>query len=224
MFTTSLAIQSTYQSVQCALFHNNDLIECITLDKRVASKKLIPTISDLFYTHDLSLHDISFMSVNLGPAPFTTLRVVIATANGISFASDIPLIGIDGLQAIMLENKSTDHIPAVLLLDAFNKDVYFALRNKDHKIKKGCQKINNLLQELYEHFPKDEPVRFLGNGAQLYKKEIEEVFKDRAVVSSDSVDACSIDQIGLLGWESWQNKNNLSKKLLPLYLKNQMLK
>ena len=225
MTITSLAIQSTYSLVQCALFHNNKLIETITLDKHVASKQLLPMLSDILHAHNLVLRDLSFISANTGPAPFTTLRVVIATVNGLNFASNIPLIGVDGLQAIMAENTQSHATPTVLLLNAFNKDVYFAIQNpEDGKIKKGCQNIITLLQTLYDSFPQTTSVRFIGNGALMYATEIENLFKKHALIEQGSLDSCSIQQIGLMGWESWQHQKNLSKKLLPLYLKGQTKK
>lgn len=219
MSTHFLAIQSTYTSVECALFHDNVMVDKIEIDKSQASKRILIALEQLLATHELALKNISFAAVNTGPAPFTTLRVVIATMNGISFASPLPLIGIDGLEAMTQEYFTNKNNISILLLNAFNKDVYFALQNKDGAIEKGCIPLSNLLERLSTTYGVNTPLTFIGSGALLHKKEIETVFGPSAHFLHTNADRPSIKKIGMLGLRAWQEKNGIQRKIVPLYLK-----
>ena len=216
-----LAIQSTYTSVECALFHDDTVLRTIEIDKSQASKQILIALEQLLATHQLSLQDISFAAVNTGPAPFTTLRVVIATMNGISFASPLPLIGVDGLEA-MTQEYFTDNNITILLLNAFNKDVYFALKNESDTVEKGCLPLSHLLTHISSTHTANAPLTFLGSGAFLHKKEIETVFGHHARFVHTDADRPSIEKIGMLGLRAWQEKIGIHKKITPSYLKTQV--
>src|SRR5688572_29545137 len=97
--TIFLALQNTYHLIEVAVCNEDSIIESVTIDKVHASKELLPIINKLLMRHNFTLQSLSFLTINQGPGPFTTLRVVITTANGISFATGLPLIGVDGLIA-----------------------------------------------------------------------------------------------------------------------------
>src|SRR3989338_1529451 len=101
-----LALQATYHSLEYALYDGMRLIQKKSLIKTQASSLLMCELNQLLSDHNCTWHDIQFLAVNQGPAPFTTLRALIATVNGISFATHKPLIGIDGLAAFAHEYKS----------------------------------------------------------------------------------------------------------------------
>ena len=100
------ALQNTYQEIQVALWCDSLFVGSLSVPKNHASAELIPTLAFLLNQHNLRLEQLSFIAVNKGPGPFTTLRVVIASANGLSFASDIPLVGVDGLKAFLHANST----------------------------------------------------------------------------------------------------------------------
>lgn len=105
-----LVLQSTYDLIEIGLGADHTLLDQVSLNKMDANRNLILEINSLLLKHNLTLEQLSFIATNLGPAPFTSLRVVIVTANGLAFATGIPLIGVNGLQAFVTEfsaNQST---------------------------------------------------------------------------------------------------------------------
>lgn len=172
--------------------------------------------------HQLNLTDISFIAVNAGPGPFTTLRVVIASVNGLSFASKIPLIGIDALDAFLIEQHDAKYPNTVVLLNAFNNDVYFGIQPANStEFQKGYDNITRILEKIKSSMP-DQPIRFLGNGAELHAQEIRATFGDNALIPDPLPQTCSVEQIGLMGLEKWKNQEGLVEQLFPLYLKQSM--
>jgi len=176
-----LVIQTTYQQLQIGVFQDKKLLHGCSDDKIAASKKIILHIDSLLKKSGLSLNDLSFLAINQGPAPFTSLRVVISTINGLSFATGLPLVGVDGLAAFMQEYHDSNWPSTVALLNAFNNDVYFAIQSKDASLQTGCKNIKLFLQELKEIMP-NQKIRFIGNGTELFKEQIKDFFGTKAYI------------------------------------------
>lgn len=214
-----LSIQNTYTQVEMALFQDGQLINWVTEDKLRASKNFVLLIAGLLQEHQIKFSDLAFLAVNQGPGPFTTLRVVIASVNGLSYATKIPLVGIDALDALIYEHQNNVHPNTIALLNAFNQDVYFGISNPELTgVKKGYKNIGILLQELDAAFP-DKSIRFIGNGAELYSKEILGTFGARAYIPNPMPQTASIQQIGVMGLSQWEKQENVLQELYPLYLK-----
>lgn len=220
--TYFLAIQNTYNTLDIALFENNQAIETSIEDKIRASKNCALMIEEMLSKHKLTFADLSFIAVNQGPGPFTTLRTVIASANGLSFASGLPLIGIDGIEALLLEHKDAVYPNTVALLNAFNNDVYFGI-SQPHPSEhiKGYGPIASILEKINSIYG-TQKIRFLGNGVELHKQMILGRFGDNAFIPEVQPETCTVHQVGLMGLEKWQNKQGLTHQLFPLYLKESM--
>ena len=211
-----LILQSTYTNIELGLFDKGQQLDKMSVSKMEATSLLIPTIHALFKLHNCDLNILEFIGINQGPGPFTTLRVLISTINGLAFATGIPLVGADGLNALLKESLASN---TVALLNAFNKDVYYATQNT-----KGCAKIETFLKKLanpdrpefVEEYERG--LTFIGNGATLYKQEILQKFPDATI--NENLEFNSLKTIAADCLEKFTNKNGISKKLMPLYLKD----
>lgn len=212
-----IAIQNTYDQIELALYDDTRRLDLQTRDKLVASKEFVDTLARLLSSHQLTLSSIPFIAVNQGPGPFTTLRVIIASVNGLSFATKIPLVGVDALSAFYEQCKNSTYPNTVVLLNAFNNDVYFATSWES-----GYKNISTLLDELALRIPSD-PIRFVGNGTALHRDLIVKQFGSRAHIPDQLPLYCSIDSIAKQGLMQWHTKNNVSDQLMPLYLKKHIV-
>jgi len=214
-----LAIQHTYKGVEIALFNEAIVLQKMYDDKRRASRNFISMLSSLLEQNNCVLGDLAFIAANRGPGPFTTLRVVLASVNGLGFATKLPLIGVDGLDAILEEYRNTDYPVTVALLDAFSGDVYFGVETSalDDR-SKGYKNITVLFEELLVLYPNTK-MQFIGNGAIKYKKEIESLYKENAILADPMPEQCSVSQIGRMAFGYWKNAEGLTDQLLPIYLK-----
>ncbi|MDR3646932.1 MAG: tRNA (adenosine(37)-N6)-threonylcarbamoyltransferase complex dimerization subunit type 1 TsaB [Candidatus Babeliales bacterium] len=213
-----IAIQNTYEEIEVGLYNNDQLLGKINIHKNEASKTLLIHIEILLTLHSLKINNLSFIGVNKGPGPFTTLRTVIASVNALNFATHIPLIGVDGLYAFISEYQDTNWPVTVVMLNAFNNDVYYAIKHDD-QIETGAKNINVLLQELKSN----QKIRFMGNGTKLFETQIKETFGDLAYIPEPNPNTCSIDSVAKLAYQKWLKKE-IQEQILPLYLKDAIKK
>ncbi len=191
---TYIAIQHTYDTFEMALFINNKLVDKLSEDKRHTSKLFIPLLQQLLSKNAILFAELSFCAVNCGPGPFSTLRSILASVNGLHAATNIPLIGIDGLEATFLEFYDPQYENTAVLLNAFNNESYYLIATGDNIVSTGYKNTDLLKQEITDQFP--------ANTINIIDNKI-----------------CSIEIIGRLGYEKYINKEPSNQYLMPLHLK-----
>jgi tRNA threonylcarbamoyladenosine biosynthesis protein TsaB len=211
--TYYFALQATYEHLEIGLFANNDRIEYRQDDKLSINRVLIDRLTIMLSNHDLSLEKIAFFVANAGPGPFSSLRVLLTTLNGISFARNIPLIGIDGLK-LLIEEQTDEAWPiTVALLNAYNNDCYYALQQPSKELEVGC--IN--IEQLPDVLPCNQPIRVIGQGAELFRPKLEQlssIFIDKTIPRH-----VSLNFIANKGFFLYKTDKIWPNQLFPLYLK-----
>jgi len=213
---TFLVAQATYNEIQIKLCKDSLTQAKATVPKTKASALLITTINNLLENHNLTYSDLNFIGINQGPAPFTTLRTLISTINGIAFATNIPLVGIDGLKTFFRATQDEKHPQTVVLLNAYNKEVYYAYE-QNNKIVTGYENAEKLFKKIKEIMP-TKTIRFLGNGVTLLRETMENTFQNRSYLPEPMTEFTSIDSIANAALEKFKD-GKTKKQLLPLYLK-----
>jgi len=213
-----LAVQSTYDAVELGLFDSSFCIGKQSVSKIDASAQLIPILDTLLRHHGVRYQELPFCAVSQGPGPFTTLRTVIATMNGLAYATHIPLVGVNALIALIHEYDSLAQHNVCALLQAFSGDVYMGWRLA------GASEVQVRVIALaslpsYIQLAQVDQVHIIGNGALLCKDIL---FSDsiNSVINTTSFLHSSLDAIAQNGYEEWTKKNRGSLSLRPLYLKN----
>lgn len=216
-----LVLQAHSTLYEVGLFSSTHCIAQHSEDKKYSSRNLIPNIHSLLDQTNLHLNDIAALGVNQGPAPFTSLRIALTIANGLNFATGIPLIGHNSLEALLLEFKNEQWPITIALLNAFNNDLYYGLYTKNG-LEIGCQNNDLLIALLKDRFSKEADetqIRFLGNGAALHRNKILAVFKN-AYIPDPLPQECSLQQLACMTKDSYELKKGLQEILLPNYLKD----
>lgn len=212
-----IAIQNTYDVFEIALFINNTLIDKKREDKHNTSKLFIPLLDELLTKNSAKISDFDFCAVNCGPGPFSTLRSIIASVNGLHFATNIPLMSVDGLEATLLEFYDNTYENTVVLLNAFNNEVYYLIAHHDQILTKGYQKIDTFLQTIKHETPA--PLHLIGNGVTLHQSLIKETLGSNAIIKEPNPAICSVEMIGKIGLEKWLLKQGTMSYVMPLHLK-----
>lgn len=96
-----LHIETASSVCSAALSRGNALIDIReTIDPRSHASRLSPFIDDLMKSNSIPFSKLDAVSVSLGPGSYTGLRIGVSTAKGIAYRSDVPIIGVLGLQAM----------------------------------------------------------------------------------------------------------------------------
>lgn len=225
----SIALQGSYTGLSLSLFNNGTLVDTVHHHDSKASSHLIPLLDDLLTRHQCSLPDLAYLAVDKGPGAFTSLRVVIATVNGIHYATQKPLIGIDGLEGLyhevceQLKSQPSGPESVAVLLNAYNNDCYTLIgktNDAQNIIFKGCEQIEQVLYRIQENIP-ERSIAFVGNGALLHEQLIKQTCGERAIFDQTLPLIVSSEY---LGYEAEKRfKRGLTDGIItPNYMKTQL--
>lgn len=118
----------------------------------------------------LSLHQLSAIAVSAGPGSYTGLRVGMASAKGLCYALDKPLITINTLQmmAAAAVAAGVDTQLICPMIDARRMEVFAAVYNP--QLQEVAPSRAVILQEdSFVEFLAQNTVCFLGNGSKKFK-------------------------------------------------------
>ncbi len=152
--------------------------EILALKKNTVQKDhasfLHTTIKELLIEINIKPDDLSAISVADGPGSYTGLRVAMATAKGLAYSLDIPLICFHNFLALaaqaikMTSNKSGFYIPVI---DARRMEVFTATYdNSLHEIESGRALI--LTKDSFIEKLQISKVFFCGDAVQKLKEVI----------------------------------------------------
>src|SRR6187401_260662 len=89
-------------------------------------------IKEVFEENNLELRSVDAIAVTGGPGSYTGLRIGVATAKGICYALNKPLISVNTLESFAagIRKKNPDFDYYVPMLDARRMEVYCAIYDK----------------------------------------------------------------------------------------------
>jgi tRNA threonylcarbamoyladenosine biosynthesis protein TsaB len=115
----------------------------------------------------MGLKDINTIAVSEGPGSYTGLRIGVATAKGLCYALDIPLISISTLEIIARKVKGYQKI--IPLLEARKMEVYTAIFDDRYQLlEKPHTKILN--SDSFKDYTSVEKVAFIGNAVEKWNE------------------------------------------------------
>jgi tRNA threonylcarbamoyladenosine biosynthesis protein TsaB len=86
-------------------------------------QQLLPAVEELLQTAGRSLKELGAIAVSQGPGNFTGLRIGLATAKGLAWALNCPLVPVPTLEALAAQLPFQPH-PTAVLMDAKREEVY----------------------------------------------------------------------------------------------------
>lgn len=168
-----LSIETSTSVCSVALHEQGELL----LDReehepQSAAAKLTPMIDWLFHETGMNKSRLRGVAVSAGPGSYTGLRIGVATAKGICFALDIPLITLDSLH-VLSQGMITKPASGFLcpMIDARRMEVYTCLLTAAQHVVEPTRSMvvdENSFSSALEH----EQVLFFGNGADKCREII----------------------------------------------------
>jgi len=99
------------------------------------AENLLVFIKELCQESSVELSSLDAIILSLGPGSYTGLRIGASAAKGLSFALDIPIIGIETLESINSSVEAQEFEGNVVpVLDARRMEVYSAVFNQNERL------------------------------------------------------------------------------------------
>jgi tRNA threonylcarbamoyladenosine biosynthesis protein TsaB len=169
---TILSVNTSAKVCSVAIHQEGILLASTNIfSERVASSQLTPIIDKLLAACGLAYKQLNAVAVAKGPGSYTGLRIGVSTAKGLCFALDIPLIGINTLEAMAYVAQS--QLPGyyyVPMLDARRMEVFTAVYDPNLALIKETH-AEVLTEESYSELLATNKLLFFGDGS-LKSKEI----------------------------------------------------
>ena len=166
-----LHIESTSTVCSVSVSENNTLIAIKEInDGFTHAENLHLFIQSVLQQVGLTLNQLHAISISSGPGSYTGLRIGFASAKGLAYALNIPLIKVDTLQSLsrnVIEsvNKEAYYCP---LIDARRMEVYYAVHDIELiEIQKPANLI--LTESTISIFDLDKDIYFFGDGLRKSK-------------------------------------------------------
>ena len=171
-----LGIETSTQQSSVALGTEHEILASTAVIGRSHEQVVMPVIERLLHWTGLELRRVGGIAIGVGPGLFTGLRVGVETGKALAQVLNVPAIGIGSLDALAYSVRST-HRPIASVLDARRGEVFFALYRPVpggvvRQTEPAVGPPDHLVGEL-EALGSE--VLAVGNGAILYRRELEEL-------------------------------------------------
>lgn len=195
-----LSLDTSSKNAIVVITQNEEkIIELNNEEEKTHSQKLMPMIDEAFQKSKLSLDDIGLIICCLGPGSFTGVRIGIATAKAFADSKNIPVVGVNSLEALAYSLETEGKICAII--DAGHENAYVGY----YEIRKDENGNLKMVQE---------DLTFLN----LTDEKLKEIQKQYKIVNEQN------DGLGItmakIGYTKYKNgKAGNSSILSPVYLR-----
>ncbi len=177
-----LGLDTATLTASAAIIESGRLVGEFTLNtEKVHSRRLMPLVASLLAECGLFGDGLDGIAVSAGPGSFTGLRIGMATAKGLAFAWQKPVVRVPTLEALAF-NLSGQAGLVCPLLDARREEVYGAVYRVQAgelvTVREGAAvPLESILADLAAWI---EPVTFLGDAIPRFRPLIAERLGERA--------------------------------------------
>jgi len=134
-----LLLETATTTCSVALAKNGSIIALKEVNERnIHASHITLFIEEVMLAAKKKYSDLEAIAISKGPGSYTGLRIGVSTAKGLCYALDIPLIGIDTIEAMASGLTESVNIPdsslLIPMLDARRMEVYTGIYRKDLSI------------------------------------------------------------------------------------------
>ncbi len=193
-----LSIETSTSICSVAIHAKGDLLALAEIKEPGAhAEKLLLLVDEVFKKAGLNFTDLDAVAVSQGPGSYTGLRIGVSTAKGIAYALDIPLMGINTLQAMAASQQVSPGDYGVAVLEARRKEVYTQSFGDSGQELSPIEAV--VLEEgVFGSILEKGRVYFVGDGVEKVKEEVKSA---NALFIADWAISLSAKNMGILASE-----------------------
>jgi len=208
-----LIVQYPYEIIEIALCYENNILQSYVLHKFQAVGQTIPTIQKLLQENNLTLKDVVFIGVNVGPGPYNSLRALLTMMNGIHHVLKIPLVALSALDLLDYEYRDISHLA---ILKAHEQHVFYSIQTKTIK-KQGSGPILELIKIINDQ---QENLLLVGNGVEKYYDILIKMCASKILIIDPVVNFNTLQTLATQALNVYQKNNTQMNYLKPIYFEN----
>jgi tRNA threonylcarbamoyladenosine biosynthesis protein TsaB len=164
-----LCIDTAVQGSSICLLQNDSVVAFAeNSDQKESAAWLQVAIKQLLLEQEISMQQLNAVAVSAGPGSYTGLRVSMASAKGLCYALNIPLIALNTLKVMAsaaLQEKSDLLCP---MIDARRMEVFTAVYNK--QLEEVIAPHPLILQAAsFDQLLSTQTITFFGNGSSKFQ-------------------------------------------------------
>ena len=176
------------------------------------SEKLLTSVEKLFDLADSSIDSIDLIGCTRGPGSFTGLRIGMATAKGLAFGKNIPVVSVPTLDFYSYGYENFDGA-VIPVLDARKNRFYTAVYSKGER---KTDFLDAAADEIKEAAKKYEKILLTGPHADLLLEKYE---TDDRIIKDSFSDICRIEFLADICEKLYKSGETDSESQGPVYIR-----
>jgi tRNA threonylcarbamoyladenosine biosynthesis protein TsaB len=170
-----LGIETSTPQTSVAIGTEREILGAVQLTGKMRQDSVVPAVDRLLSWTGLSLQQVGGISVGLGPGLFTGLRVGVEAGKSLAQVLSLPIVGVPSLDVLAFGIRYTRRLIGAVI-DARRGEVFFAFYRSlpGGVVREGDYEVGSLAHLAAEVQARPGDVLLAGNGAILYRHEIEE--------------------------------------------------
>jgi tRNA threonylcarbamoyladenosine biosynthesis protein TsaB len=220
-----LAIETATAACSAALFIGGEVTERRELAPREHALLILPMIDALLADAALPVGALDAVAFGRGPGSFTGVRVAASVAQGIAYASDLPVIAVSTLATLALgAMRESGERRVMAALDARMAEVYWGLYEQ------GGDALPRLLGEesvcppRLAAMPESGAWAAAGSGWASYRQDLLEGAGGRVTRILTDLEPCAADQARLAARAYRLGEILPPEQAIPVYLRDTVVR
>jgi tRNA threonylcarbamoyladenosine biosynthesis protein TsaB len=215
-----VGIETSTPQTSVAIGTEQEIVASVSIAGRVRQESVTPALRQLLTWSGLEIGQVGGVAVGVGPGLFTGLRVGVETAKTLAQVLNVPIVGFSGLDALAYAQRHTHKLIASVI-DARRGEVFYALYRA---VPGGVMRETEPAVRAPDHLTADleavpGEVLAVGNGAMLYRHELEEPGQRVEVGSQMSAHPTAAALVELAVPRFVREEHDRLFDVVPLYLR-----